>query len=279
MKPNGPFAGIPVKNPASWLRFLAIGIISFLPLATAFILIIDPYGVSPLGLSLPRINAIKLRRLDIDRALKPYEVWRDQPRTLFLGSSISEYAIDPAVLDGTRFAPAYDAAIPGGSIRASLDYLETYIDLDPRLRIAIVEVKLSDFIFAFDFASEKQTRWQFIRNSVALFASRHALWSAVVTLAYNVKGGPQWFEIKPGGYVFKPLGLGDAKLGFAGFPVRIWSPDSGPKDAILNQGSLDLARKLVEVAREHGVELIFAAMPNHAYFDYFYDSIDAWGLI
>jgi len=38
-------------------------------------------------------------------------------------------------------------------------------------------------------------------------------------------------------------------------------------------------RKVVAVAREHGIELIFAAVPNHAYFDYYYDQIDGWAVI
>jgi hypothetical protein len=263
---------------AGWLRLVAIVIVGFVPLAIAFILVIDPYGVSPLGLSWPRINAIKLRRIDIDRALKPYEVWRDQPRTVFLGSSIAEQAIDPTALDGTRFAPAYNAAIPNGSIQSSLDCLKEYIGLNPRLSIAIVEVHLSDFIFLRNFADEKQTRWQFIANSVALFVSRHALWSAIETLAYNAKGEPPLYEIKPGGHVYRPLAGWQTKGAFDGFPLFIWGT-TDPMTAIVNEGSLDLARRMVEVAREHGIELIFAALPNHAYFDYWHDSIHAWGAI
>jgi hypothetical protein len=271
--------GAPVKpiKYAGWLRLVAIVIVGFLPLTIAFILVIDPYGVSPLGLSWPRINAIKLRRMDIDRALKPYEVWRDQPRTVFLGSSISGHSIDPAVLDGTRFAPAYNAAIPNGSIKSSLDYLEEYIGLNPRLRIAIVEVHLSDFIFVRNFVSEKQTRGQFIANSVALFASRLALSSAIETLEYNAKRQPPVHEIKPGGYVFRPPG-GETKSGFDAFPAFIWGTFD-PMSVIVNEESLDLARRIVEVAHDHGIELIFIALPNHAYFDYWHDSIHAWSAI
>jgi len=127
-------------------------------------------------------------------------------------------------VNGTRFAPAYNAAIPKGSIRSSLEYLEEYLELDSRLRIAVVEVHLSDFIYQGNFPSEKQTRWQFIGNSVALFASRYALWSAIVTLTHNVIGRPQYYEIKPGGYVFPPPGL-ETKGGFHRFAPTLWGPD------------------------------------------------------
>ena len=57
------------------------------------------------------INEHKPKRRDIDRFIKPYDVWRYQPRTVFLGSSRILQAIDPSLLDGTRFAPAYTAGL------------------------------------------------------------------------------------------------------------------------------------------------------------------------
>jgi hypothetical protein len=77
-----------------------------------FTLLVDPFGVSPLRVSVTWMNAFKPRRLDIDRMLKPYEVWRNQPKTVFLGTSRIHQSFDPAALDGTRYAPAYNASIP-----------------------------------------------------------------------------------------------------------------------------------------------------------------------
>ncbi len=84
----------------------------------AFTLLIDPYGVSPVHATIQGVNALKPKRLDIDRLIKPYEVWRYQPKTVFLGTSRIHQSIDPSVLDGTRFAPAYNASIPASSLVA-----------------------------------------------------------------------------------------------------------------------------------------------------------------
>ena len=95
----------------------------------AFTSIVDPYGVSPLRLTLPGINAVKPKRLAIDRLIKPYEVWRYQPRTVFLGTSRFHQSIDPAVLGGTRFSPAYNAALPATSLWETEALLEEFLNM------------------------------------------------------------------------------------------------------------------------------------------------------
>jgi hypothetical protein len=272
-----PFSIISSDMSASaYLRALAFSVGIWIGLFMIFILVIDPYGVSPLHLSWSRINAIKIKRLHIDRSLKPYEVWRYQPRTVFLGSSRVEHSIDPSMLEGTRFAPAYNAAVPSGSAETSLDLLEQYVRLDMHLRTVIVELNLSDFLFEL-IAGEAKTRSEFIWNSLGLFASHDAIWAAIVTLDYNALSGTPSIEIKPGGYFYRPSGL-EAQSGFDPFADFIWSGDD-PTKLTLNRRSLDAVRKMVEVARRHELELIFLAAPNHAYFDYYYESVGAWGII
>jgi hypothetical protein len=75
------------------------------------------------------VDAVKPKRLAIDRLIKPYEVRRDQPRSVFLGTSRFHQAIDPADLDGTRFSPAYNASIPGGSLGEMAALLEQFFEL------------------------------------------------------------------------------------------------------------------------------------------------------
>ena len=59
---------------------------------------------------------------DDEDDIKPYEVLRRQPRTVFLGTSRIHEAFNPAVLDGTPYAPAYNAAVPGASIAENIAY-------------------------------------------------------------------------------------------------------------------------------------------------------------
>jgi hypothetical protein len=107
---------------------------------------VDPYGISPLQVSVPRVNAEKPKRNDIDGVIKPYEVWRHQPRTIFLGTSRVNQSMDPSVLDGTRFAPAYNASMPAASMGEHAAYLRQYLRLDSRLHTVIVELFLPNFI-------------------------------------------------------------------------------------------------------------------------------------
>ena len=65
------------------LSTFALSVAALCGLLLAFTLVIDTYGVSPVRLNLAWINTQKPKRLDIDRVIKPYEVWRYQPRTVF----------------------------------------------------------------------------------------------------------------------------------------------------------------------------------------------------
>jgi hypothetical protein len=217
-----------------YARALASGVAIWLALFLVFTWTIDPYGVSPVRLSLQGINAIKPKRVDIDRLIKPYEVWRHQPRTLFLGTSRVHQSIDPAVLDGTRFAPAYNASMPAGSMDMHAAYLRQYIQLDPNLRTVIVELFLPNFIGGP--AGLGYGTWpEFIRNAVTLFASADTLWDSASTLVYNAVSGRPTFQVSPGGYLERPPGR-DTQAPFEGFAAYIWSPQvSEPDRATFNQ--------------------------------------------
>jgi hypothetical protein len=180
-----------------YLRALGLSVAIWLGLFVLFTWTIDPYGVSPLRLSLQGMNAQKPKRVDIDRLIKPYEVWRYQPRTVFLGTSRMHQSMDPAVLDGTRFAPAYNASMPAASMDMHAAYLRRYIQLDPNLRTVIVELFLPNFIGA-PAGQEFGTRSEFIRNAVTLFGSADTLWDSATTLAYNVFSGRPIFQVSPG---------------------------------------------------------------------------------
>ena len=47
--------------------------------------------------------------------MKRYDVWRNQPTTIFMGSSRIKQTIDPGLLAGTAFAPAYNGALNGSA--------------------------------------------------------------------------------------------------------------------------------------------------------------------
>jgi hypothetical protein len=261
-----------------YLAAFVLGTLLWCGLFLAFTWIIDPYGVSPIHVSWSHVNQFKPKRLDIDRLIKPYEVWRYQPRTVFLGTSRILQAIDPSVLDGTAYAPAYNASIPASSLGLNISHLRQYIDLDPQLRTVVVE------LFLYNFLGQEQehapkTLAEYVRNTATLFASADVLWASILTLGYNLIRNVPHYEIKPGGYFYYPPGH-DAKGPFDGYPAGIWKlHETRTEDMKLHEPAFDVVREIIEICREHNLDLVFVLTPNHAYDDYYLESIDAWGTV
>ena len=269
------------SHAMSYPRFLCWlfgSIVALTSLVLAFVWVVDPYGVSPIRVTLQGVNALKPKRLDIDRLIKPYEVWRYQPQTVFLGTSRVHQSIDPAVLDRTRFAPAYNASIPAGSLSMNISHLEQYLKLDYNLRTVVVELFLYNFLGQHQ--DRKQKTWsEFVGDSVTLLGSANALLDSVSTLAHNTLDGRQTYEISRLGYFHYPPGH-NAKGPFDGFPAGIWSIHSRAGGKLkLHDPAFDTVRDLAALARARNLEMIFIATPNHAYFDYYVDALDAWGLV
>jgi hypothetical protein len=262
-----------------YLRTFALSVALLFGLFLVFTWIVDPYGVSPVRLSLPGINALKPKRVDIDRLIKPYEVWRYQPRTVFLGTSRLHQSIDPSVLDGTRFAPAYNASIPNGSMELNVADLQQYVQLDPKLRTVIVELFFHNFVGGPGERVAEIPPQGFISNAVTLFASADTLLASIATLAHNALNGRPTREIKPGGYFYYPPGQ-VTQGHFDGFAPYIWNSQiKEPERLALHLAAFDAVRALVEIARVHDLELIFLSAPNHAYTDHYIDVIGAWGVL
>lgn len=274
-----PFSTTSSDTPSrGYLRALALSVAIWLGLFLIFTWTVDPYGVSPVQLALRGINTQKPKRVDIDRLIKPYEVWRYQPRTVFLGTSRVHQSLDPAVLDGTRFAPAYNAAMPAASMDMHAAYLRQYVQLDRNLRTVIVELILPNFIGR-PAGLEPGTWSEFIENTMTLFGSADTLWDSASTLVYNVFSGRPTFQVAPSGYLDRPPGR-DTQAPFDGFAAYIWSPQVGEPDrATFNQAAFDSVMELIEISRANNLELIFIMAPSHPYADYYYDAIGAWGVI
>jgi hypothetical protein len=250
----------------------------FFGLFFAVTLVIDPYGVSPVRLRLVGFNVLKPKRLDIDRLIKPLEVWRYQPRTVFLGTSRIHQSIDPSVLDGTNFAPAYNASVPAVSLGMNISYLEQYARLDPRLKTVFAELFVYNFLGQGQ-AHTPQTFQEFMSNLVTLEFSSDTLWASFLTVYQNAVKRTEGYEVRPGGFFYYPPGH-DAQGTFDGFAAGIWDiyrrSGGGLK---LSEEAMTAARDLIAVAKAQGKALTFIATPNHAYSDYYIDQVGAWDVL
>jgi hypothetical protein len=264
-------------SPTSFLTRLAVSIAGAFALFLAFTFLIDPYGVSPLRLDIPRVNTVKPRRIDIDRQIKPIEVWRDQPRTVFLGTSRIHQSIDPAGLAGSPLSPAYNASVPAVSLTANLDYLNFYADNNPALRNVWVEIFLYNFV-------QDQERApihvrQVVGSAATLLASSDALWDSVVTLLRNLASNRPAPSIQSGGFVTMPEGH-DAGAHFGRFSQGILELVPKPPARFgLRDSGFEAVRAMIEEGRRRNLDLRFIATPDHAYFDLFLNEIDAWPVV
>ncbi len=89
--------------------------------------------------------------------------------------------------------------------------------------------------------------------------------------------GRATYEIKPGGYFYYPPG---SNANFAGFPAGIWK--NHPTDRLgwrLHEPAFEIVRTIAELAHGKGLDIAFFVTPNHAYVDYYFDSVGAWPLV
>src|SRR5262249_2973688 len=105
-----------------------------------FTLLVDAIGISPIRLSIAGLNTSKPLRQDYDWIFKRFDVWRNQPATVFMGSSRVKQSIDPKLLSETAFAPAYNAGLNGSANFAETNpYLHYYLQSDKNLRRVLIE--------------------------------------------------------------------------------------------------------------------------------------------
>jgi hypothetical protein len=245
----------------------------------AFTLVIDPYGVSPLKIKREYINDIKPARIDIDRLIKPLEVWKYQPKTILLGSSRIQQGFDPAVLDGSRFAPAYNASIPASTMELNVSHLARYISLDPNLKTVVVELFFYQFLKSNTsaFVDRRPIESAEIFYSAAtLFVSWDTLKASVQTLFHNLVNHAPVYEIKPAGYFYYPPGH-NSKGQFDGFAAGIWKLQDTRPDMQLDPAAFQALHEIAEICRSKNIELVLLLAPNHAYDDFYINAVGAWG--
>ncbi len=259
---------------SGYLRLLVVSLAIWLGLFLAFTWTVDPYGVSPLQVRLERVNVLKPKRFNIDRLIKPYEVWRYQPRTVFLGSSRAHQSFDPAVFDSTRFAPAYNAAIPASSVSENAVRLEQFFEIDRNLRIVFVELFFPFFLYPQPQATKKTERDVF-QDSVSLFFSLSSVWDSGLTLIANAAGQPAP-TVSPGGY-FVPAASFTAKFNQQPW-IDLFVKSDNPTKA-LDPTALAALDQMIAFCRAHGIELYLIVGPNHPWDDYRLLSLGYWPVL
>jgi hypothetical protein len=247
-----------------------------------FIWTIDPYGVSPIGLQISGFNTFKPMRLDINRQIKPFEVWWKQPKTVFLGTSRIHQSLDPMLLDGTELAPAYNASIPGSVMQENEQHFQDYLELNRSIENVVSEVFLYQLAVPFQPHLEAKPRDVFsvVKDVASLFGSLSASLASVKTIFSNVTGYTDGATIHEDGYwvaptpyrAEMPFHREDYSEGIVQIHVNV--PDL-PIQAT-NTGGM---ATMQETGGERGVAVNFFLTPTHPWDDYRLLSLGYWGRV
>jgi hypothetical protein len=261
----------------AYLRTFALSAAIMFALLLGLTWIVDPYGVSPLRFTSPRFNSVKPKRLNIDRLIKPYEVWRYQPRTVFLGTSRFYHSMDPSVLDETHFSPAYNAAIPASRLVELSALLEEFFEFDKNLRVVFLELFLYQFM-SVEAPYAGRSLAQLLREMTPLFLSGSAVFHSLQTIFSNISGRPT-AHVAAGGH-WVPSANHRRTLdqaGSIGFYVGVH--ETNLRTMTLEPHAFGVLQRMVELCRKNDAELILVIPPTHPWDEYRLWSFGHWPIL
>jgi len=245
-------------------------------LVAGFNLLVDPLGISPIRIAIAGFNEWKPLRQDYDRIVKPYDVRRSHPRTIFIGSSRIKQTIDPKLFAGTRFAPAYNAGINGSADYEELNsYLQYYISADKQLRHVFIEA-FASAMFSVEPSSRRGAPLkpmmqlglkEYVADFGSVFFSVNGLNSSIRSAWLNRRSGRDHWVLPAGGSWedgFAPVALQPnhhSVRNVFNFVVH--------KAVFHSTGRLDprvavAAEAMIADCQRHGVECRFFLSPLHA---------------
>jgi hypothetical protein len=262
-----------------FLPLLFISMLFFTILITLSICIIDPYGVSPIKINLPRLNTFKSQRVDIDRFIKPYEVWYYQPKTIFMGTSRFQQSLDPAVLKDTSFAPAYNASIPASTLEENAAYLEKYFLFDKNLKSVFIELFIYNF-FHDQYVDLVKPMTELLQNTLPLFLSNDAIQAAYRTMLNNSASLYSLPHIEKGGN-WVPSKNRDTYEAFnsASFIKSIINTHKNWTLMTIRPSAIQSLERIITLCRKHHASLYLIISPSYPWDDYRLLSLGYWPML
>jgi hypothetical protein len=229
-------------------------------------LLIDPMGVSPIGVSIAGFNDRKPLRNQHDRIVKRLDVRRQQPVTIFMGSSRIKQTIDPRSVAATPFAPAYNAGMDGSADFGEVGtYLRYYLEHDAALRHVFFEAFPSALLSSS--GTTPMTRFRFADDAAdysSLLFTMNSLEYLVRTLALN-RQRPKASTVnerKRDGYA--PIALAPHHFSVRNIFNQVLHQRILYRGGVLSPTIVATARQMIEECRSRGVECRFFLSPLHA---------------
>jgi hypothetical protein len=252
-------------------------------LAAGFSLLVDPMGISPIRIAIAGFNQWKPLREEHDWIVKRYDVSRKQPTTIFMGSSRIKQTVDPRLVAGTEFAPAYNGGINGSANFAEVkSFLQYYLTADKNLRHVFIEA-FAPALFArretmparpdplLDAALPKKARPPMIQFGLAsdladfasVFFSVGGLSSAVRTVSVNrgQRNLPVAGSFDDG---FAPIALAPHHFSVRNVFNFVLHTRFMQRDMLVSPVTIVAAKEMIAACKLHQAECRFFVSPLHA---------------
>lgn len=253
-------------------RYLVAIFLVYITASVAFVAftgIIDSLGISPIQIAIKHVNELKPLREGQDRQVKPYDGWRLQPRTIFLGSSRVKQSVDPKLLDGTPYEQAYNGGLNGVMDFGEFKFLVAhYLRTDRNIRNIFIEIFPTALIgtrvntsagferYANDFVSVFMS-WNGLRYSLRtirfnLDASEQATQQAIEASQESVRGG------------YEPIALAPHHFSVKNIPNAVLHLNILRRGATIDPNVFIAAAEIVRICKSYGVDCRFFLSPLHA---------------
>jgi hypothetical protein len=254
------------------IRFISVSLM-LLFLIGLFNRIVDPFWYYR-DIEIKGFNAVKFEFRNYERHVKPYLLVRDQPEAIILGSSFSEIGFDPnnpfftnhGRLKAMNFALA---GAPWDMVQCHFEFAVTHANIK-RALVGFHPGGLPIANCAKDFASIGQI------NLGELLLSMPSLRSSIKTIRNQATAKPS--HTREGMYFFNrdTKRKDEVDIRFGEDYRRRITQKPQCSNAIktmdipfnsVSEHTFDLSgmQKMIQIAKEHNIELVLFAYPHHVY--------------
>ena len=256
---------------ASLIGFLVFWSVA-LPL---FVVVVDPYGLSPINSALFGFNLVKPGRYGNDRLIKAHDANRMNARTVILGSSRVKQGMNPELFEQSDFGPIYNAGVDNGNLAESKRLLLHYLESVKTLRYAFVELFPINNMAPPQNSVEEISRQSLLMDQLKIY-SLSGIGDSLATIAANVFASDLKMYTRMNG--FYDVGFPNCReCMLQQFPKSVWREirfDFG-----MSERTVDAINELIALGEPHGVEVYFFLSPLHAWTMYPHVLEDTWGVL
>ena len=266
------------KGPGHFLKQCAIAIVGFAIVVAIFNVLIDPY----LLFNSPReggLNARKPASDDQQYFIKAYEVLREKPRTLILGSSNVALGFDAqSMVWPVEDRPVYNLGLANSTVLVAYRYLQHVTALQD-VRLVVLALGFREFLNSSHTSNgpEYESRLAVTRDGTRtpglghqqindwLFAtfSLDASLDSIDTLSGNISGGAS--DIIDGSWDYRFYRHLTQELG--SYPLMVLGDyDYSFKfhDARFDPRVMETVQDILRLCRKKGIDVIVVLDPSHA---------------